>query len=200
MNNSQKPVNKGGKLVLAILLLIFTLPFAAAWFIYNFTGMGKDAGPNSYGELIVPPVPLLDMKLLDPAMSASSYRLHGKWSLLYVSSDQCARECEEQLEAVTGVRLGLGNDAARTQAILVLTGAGSGEELKVRLGRMRILLIETLIEPDLSGASVNGVVLQQGRLYLTDPLGNLMMSYPSDSDPAGIIRDMKRLLRYSRIG
>ena len=42
--------------------------------------------------------------------------------------------------------------------------------------------------------------LNAGRLYLIDPLGNLMMSYPSGTDPVGIIKDLKRLFKYSGIG
>jgi hypothetical protein len=38
------------------------------------------------------------------------------------------------------------------------------------------------------------------RIYLVDPLGNLMMFYESDSKPKGMLEDMKRLLRLSQIG
>ena len=38
------------------------------------------------------------------------------------------------------------------------------------------------------------------RLYLIDPLGNLMMSYARTADPKGIIKDLSRLLKYSRTG
>ena len=37
-------------------------------------------------------------------------------------------------------------------------------------------------------------------IYLVDPLGNLMMRYPRDPDPAKLVKDLQRLLRYSRIG
>jgi len=37
-------------------------------------------------------------------------------------------------------------------------------------------------------------------IYLVDPLGNLMMRYPRDPDPAKLLKDLQRLLRYSRIG
>jgi len=37
-------------------------------------------------------------------------------------------------------------------------------------------------------------------IYLIDPLGNLMMRYPRDPEPARIIKDLQRLLKYSRIG
>jgi len=35
---------------------------------------------------------------------------------------------------------------------------------------------------------------------VVDPLGNLMMYYPADARPKGILEDMKRLLRLSHIG
>jgi hypothetical protein len=33
-----------------------------------------------------------------------------------------------------------------------------------------------------------------------DPLGNLMMRFPLDEDPKGMLEDIKKLLRLSRIG
>jgi hypothetical protein len=38
------------------------------------------------------------------------------------------------------------------------------------------------------------------RIYLVDPLGNFMMSYPADADPTGMRKDLARLLRISQIG
>jgi hypothetical protein len=38
------------------------------------------------------------------------------------------------------------------------------------------------------------------RVYLVDPLGNFMMSYPADADPTGMRKDLARLLRISQIG
>jgi hypothetical protein len=37
-------------------------------------------------------------------------------------------------------------------------------------------------------------------IYLVDPLGNLMMRWPKDPDPKKISGDLKKLLKYSRIG
>jgi hypothetical protein len=38
------------------------------------------------------------------------------------------------------------------------------------------------------------------RVYLIDPLGNLMMSYAAGVKPKGMLQDLKRLLRLSSIG
>ena len=42
--------------------------------------------------------------------------------------------------------------------------------------------------------------LKAHRLYIVDPLGNLMMSYELDANPRDIYKDLKKLLRASRIG
>ena len=44
------------------------------------------------------------------------------------------------------------------------------------------------------------VQLNSHRVYLIDPLGNLMMFYAADVKPKGMLEDMKRLLRLSSIG
>jgi hypothetical protein len=39
-----------------------------------------------------------------------------------------------------------------------------------------------------------------GRIWIADPLGNLVLSYPRDTDPRGMIADLKKLLKLSHIG
>ena len=38
------------------------------------------------------------------------------------------------------------------------------------------------------------------RVYVIDPLGNLMMSYPADADANRMRKDLARLLRVSQVG
>ncbi len=42
--------------------------------------------------------------------------------------------------------------------------------------------------------------LETKKVYLIDPLGNLMMQYPADFKTRGLIRDLRHLLKWSRIG
>jgi cytochrome oxidase Cu insertion factor (SCO1/SenC/PrrC family) len=39
----------------------------------------------------------------------------------------------------------------------------------------------------------------KGRVYLIDPLGNIMMAYESGADPNHIRQDLKRLLTWSKL-
>jgi len=58
----------------------------------------------------------------------------------------------------------------------------------------------------LAGADVETVKfasefnVAKGRVYLVDPLGNLMMSYPADMNPKGMQTDLKKLLKNSWAG
>jgi hypothetical protein len=39
-----------------------------------------------------------------------------------------------------------------------------------------------------------------GRIYIVDPLGNLMMSYAPDAPQKALLEDLKKLLKLSHIG
>jgi hypothetical protein len=42
---------------------------------------------------------------------------------------------------------------------------------------------------------------EQGRhIYLIDPLGNVMMRFPPEPEVKLLMKDLKRLLKYSRLG
>jgi hypothetical protein len=43
-------------------------------------------------------------------------------------------------------------------------------------------------------------VAQAGRLYLIDPLGNLVLSYSSNAPDKALLTDLRKLLRLSHIG
>jgi hypothetical protein len=54
-----------------------------------------------------------------------------------------------------------------------------------------------------AGAAASGFPAERSvadHIYLVDPLGNLMMRFPPDPDPARVIKDLQRLLRASSFG
>jgi hypothetical protein len=42
--------------------------------------------------------------------------------------------------------------------------------------------------------------LKKNHLYLVDPLGNIFMYYQKDFNPKGLKKDIKKILKVSRIG
>lgn len=191
--------------VIPLIVAITAAPFVAAWLLLNFTGSGR-GGAASHGTLIEPPRPLPDFVLLDAFSKSSAAHLHGKWSLLYLSSDECGTDCLDQLRKMRQMRFAMGENAHRVQRVLVLYGAHP-PLASLRLPEAhagQLLLDGTEIDTHDPGAAFRlaegDEPVQARRIYLIDPLGNLMMSYAPDVDARGIVADLKRLLRYSHIG
>jgi hypothetical protein len=101
------------------------------------------------------------------------------------------------------VRLALDRDMDRVQRVFIASGdccdLGFLHEqhpdlITVRASPAVFPLLALL--PRIGGVSPEDA----NRLYLVDPLGNLMMSYPAEAKPKGILEDMKRLLRLSQVG
>jgi len=205
--NAAKISRKGRqRLIIVAIAVIFSLPFTASWIIYNFTDIGKGDVEGSYGQLIVPPVPLPNIQLQEPSAGGASHDLHGKWSLLHITQSECLLDCKDILQRMSALRVALGKDTGRLQLLLGTIESGSVDKLREFLANYsekRILLlpdIKPASRDDVGTGSTTTPRYESGKLYLIDPLGNLMMSYPANSDPDGILRDLKRLLRYSRIG
>lgn len=192
----------GQKFTVLMLITVFALPFVGAWVIYSFTEYGSDGVNNSHGRLIMPPGQVSDIQLTAPLADGSQQTLHGKWSLVYIASASCASDCEHALEIMRGTRAVLGNEAYRLQLILVIDTPNLTDSVKSMLREKRISTLDSIsiegIEnrEDLGGGSM----LVQDNLFIIDPLGNLMMLYSEQSTLAGVIKDIKRLLRNSRIG
>ncbi|MFQ5661272.1 MAG: SCO family protein [Gammaproteobacteria bacterium] len=199
------PGNRYSKITITVLLLLFSAPFLLSWGLLHYTKVKQEGGGASHGELILPPRLLENAGLFDPATGIKDQKLYGKWSLMYLhKGGDCSRECAQNLYRMRQLWLATGKFAHRVQRVMIIFGPNtavlSARQLKQYRGQLLLLgdIQDNLL--DTFKLSDDDQPLNAGRLYLVDPLGNLMMSYPPATDPRGIIKDLKRLLRYSRIG
>ena len=167
------------KVKLALVFAACAAPFALGWLAYEF-GWGVAGGGGNYGELIAPrPVagPLAPLK--------------GKWVLVTFDAAACDSTCERKLYIVRQVRKAQGKEAERIERLWVVTDGGKPKpELIAATEGSHVAAAGTAGELDFRGRDI----------YLVDPLGNLMMRFPRDPDPSKMIKDLQRLLKYSRFG
>ncbi len=158
-------------------------PFVLGTAAYLF-GWAPDTRGN-YGELIAP----------RPLSGAPVDALHGKWLLVIFDTGACSAYCERKLYLMRQIRAAQGKDAGRVERVWALTDtARPRAEL---LGAIEGTHIVPLREaPALQGFPADAA----DRIYVVDPLGNLMMSFPRDPDPSKMLKDVQRLLRLSQIG
>ena len=193
--------------VLILLFAVFALPPLLSWFLFNYTELGRGTGSGEHGTLIVPPRPVPDWTVLDIAGKAQvEKRLHGKWTLVYLLRGRCRETCLDNLYRMRQLRLATGKYAQRVQRLVLVAGndrqALTAEQLQDYPGQL-VLFPENRDSDSLESLfklEIDDRPFTHGRLYLIDPLGNLMMSYAAQTAPKGIIKDLKRLLKYSRIG
>jgi hypothetical protein len=200
--------------VLIGVALMFFAPLALSFYLYY----GRDWHPGgrvNAGELIDParPLPMLSLPMLSQPLASPSAGpsadpdhtspqfLKGKWTFLYVQHGRCDDECRRHLYDTRQVRLALDRDMNRVQRVFIGDGdcceltelrAAHPDLIALRAGPADESLLAQL--PTRPGA------VNTHRLYLIDPLGNLMMFYAADAKPKGMLEDMKRLLRLSSIG
>jgi hypothetical protein len=140
---------------------------------------------GNYGELIAPP-----RVLSGPPLDA----LRGKWVLVSFDAAGCDAYCEKKLYFMRQVRRGQGKDMERIERLWLLTDAAAPRpELLAAIEGTRVVRSNADLTKSFPGNPPD-------HIYLVDPLGNLMMRFPRDPDPTRFIKDLQRLLKYSRIG
>ena len=188
---------------------MFFAPLGIAFYLYYGHGTWHPAGRVNAGDLIEPPRPMPSVALpLQSSGETAPDFLRRKWTLLYVERGSCAERCRSALYETRQVRLALDRDMDRVQRVFIADGdccdfqtlrAQHPDLLAIRLSPAAAPLLALLPLRNAGGGGGEGRANAQ-RIYVIDPLGNVMMSYPPDAKPKGMLEDMKRLLRLSHIG
>jgi len=163
-----------------LVALVCLGPFAAALFIY-------------YGPLggSVPQLPGSRELLAEPVQLPPGWQGDGEapWQLIYARMSPCAQQCAQHLGRLLQVQLALGRDQDRVERALWHVGG-----------------LPVLDDPDLATHALDdgagrGVAealgaerLQDGRVYVADPHGLVILSYPPDVEQKELLRDLERLL------
>ncbi len=187
-----------GRWVLAGIFALFFIPVLAAWLLNVETPDWLPSAKTNHGELIRPPLPFPTAGLQSGGTAPiRSALLHGKWTLVYVEPSSCLADCARAVYRMRQVRHALGKDMQRIQRMLV-SASGNLEETrrKIRLYDKSIAIISA--KPDWFSRAT--FVRPNMEIYLVDPQGFLILSYADNADPSGVISDLKRLLKISKIG
>ena len=183
---------------------VFCAPFILSWWFINYTDVIEEGKKSNHGDLIIPARPLPNLDLFDPLKEERSGKLHGKWSFFYITQNGCDKICIENLYRMRQVRWTAGKDDYRVQRVLLIVGneIPTKEIFNDYAGQW--LVNKDVINIDLLlknfSLSEQDQPEKMHRLYIVDPHGNLMMSYPRSAKPRGIIKDLKKLLKTSKIG
>ena len=130
--------------------------------------------------------------------------LRGQWTMLYVGDGLCDQRCRKALYLMRQSRIALNKDMDRVQRVFLVTdrccdrGFLAQEHPDLIVARVDDAASAAILAPF---PAYDGVpVSAAGRIYLIDPVGNLLMSYPASAPDKALLTDVKKLLRLSHIG
>lgn len=200
-SNNNDVIKKSNRKNMLLVLAVFALPVVVATLMY-VTGW-KPSVTGNHGELIQPArfIEELSMQSMDGKPVKFS-ELHGKWTMVYFDSASCTEECMKQLYVMRQTHIAQGKDQDRIQRIFILTDTKAVDSLKTKLTEYSDMFVWTGDKSVLAkltqdfGIDAQETTVQQN-IYLVDPMGNVMMRYSPKIDPAGIRKDLVRLLKYS---
>lgn len=193
------------RLVLVLLALLF-LSGSVIAFVLLQSGW-RPATTKNYGELVQPARPLTDVAL--DMLDSTRMRLddlNGKWTLVYFGPAECLRPCSDNLYKMRQIAAAQGRESHRVQRLMVVTDATALDMLRYTVKEyhgMRVAVGPIEAVRRLAGQftlPAGSPLDNLNRVYIVDPLGNLMMSYPADADPRRMNKDLGLLLKASQIG
>jgi cytochrome oxidase Cu insertion factor (SCO1/SenC/PrrC family) len=181
------------RLKLVAIMALFAAPIVGSTIAYHYF---QPATTANYGELLVPPAAITTAQF--QRVAGGSFRfeeLRGKWLLIASDSGACPQTCVAKLTLMRQVRLMLGRNGSRVQRVFVAddTRAMAPEALAPYEGTVAIT-------PPSGTVQALSPVNDRAHIYLTDPLGNVMMRFPADAEPRRMLKDLERLLKASQIG
>lgn len=188
VNEDLKVRNKSRR-SFVMLIAAFALPIIIAKLALEFHWL--DYGVTNKGELLAN-----ELTVADFTIDTSTH--NKQWLMVYVLPKQCDALCQQILVGVNNTYIALGKEMPRVTPYALYQSQISSEQQA--LIRIKDWQLTPASENALNNADLN-------QLYIVDPLGNIFMSHQlpaHQSDIASfgksVLADMKKLLKYSKVG
>ena len=167
---------------LLLIALVSIAPVIASYGAYYLFPRDKQV---NYGELL-PTQP--------PPDGGALAEFKGRWSLVIAAPAACDAPCAAALYATRQARTIQNREVDRVARVWLVTDDASPPPAPDPT-----LLAE---HPDLAvrRGSLASWPAGADRIYLVDPLGNMVLAWPRDPDIKKMANDISRLLKASRIG
>jgi len=127
-----------------------------------------------------------------------------RWTLLFIGPAACDARCRDALYLTRQTRLALNKDADRVRRLFLAAGPCCTDAGLLAEHPDLIVAAPTQGQLDTLARLIPtpdaATLADTGRIYIVDPLGNLMMSYAADAPDKALLDDLKRLLQLSHIG
>ncbi len=175
-----------------LIILSFIGPLIFATLMYIYRDSLPIAPPSTNGELLESMINIHKNSTNEKTLKTFSNK---KWSLIFVvRGNKCNKTCSETLHLIRQTRISLNQDSSRVMNIVITDQKNDDIEGLIKADYKNI---NKLIDPKL----LDNELLNNGTLYISDPLGNIFMFYNKENlNFKGLRKDLKKVLKISQIG
>jgi len=188
MSNKNIPATKNRR-SLILLLTVFVLPILLAKLALD--NQWLDLGVTNQGKLLSQPLTLTDLGI-------SEQNLAKQWLIIYRLPKTCPDMCLHSIETVHNSYVVLGKDMPRVTPVMLTNTIFSAQQSQ-QLGKSQWKILS--LTPQMNN------LLQEAQVLIADPLGNIILRHPLPTKEQqqaafgkAIVADMKKLLKYSKVG
>jgi cytochrome oxidase Cu insertion factor (SCO1/SenC/PrrC family) len=190
--------------ILIILLLIFGIPMFGAWYVWKNPDLLPMHRTNR-GELIQPAININQLKIITGHHSQQFSALNGKWTLLYVTGQNCELACQKTIYNLRQIQTATGKNQDRVQRVFLTLAKKANATVLEKLAREHPnMILAQAKQADWAEVSANlptqNLAISQAYLYLVDPKGFMVLGYRPEANPSNVLKDLEKLLKVSQIG
>ncbi|MCO1333046.1 hypothetical protein MO867_01710 [Microbulbifer sp. OS29] len=197
--NVKKTLFGGRKIQSISIIASVVLPIVAAYIVF-YTGIGMPNNTANQGELLQPAFDINTIKIIKhgeelPIITRNS----AKWRYLILSDRDCGKDCEDLLYISRQVHIRLGDKANRVERVLVVSemlDSKRQKQLQIEHPKLKIVSLNSNTFLELLENTDNDRVALT-KTILVDQEGFAMMAYDSQHSGNQLLKDIKRLLKYS---
>mgnify|MGYP001253560017 FL=1 len=188
-----------GRIKFLLIVFIFTVPFVISYYLSKDYHAGRELQTSNYGSFINPIVELSQSTFDDYSGENLNVNQHlTKWSLIYRMPKNCSQMCFDEIYLIRQVNIALGKDMNRLERVIVLNQTIPSSEID----DLVIKYPKAIVVKNNSSTFINEInkITDRYVLLLTDPLGNVILGYDEGFEGKKLLKDIKKLLKLSKIG
>lgn len=198
-----EPAKKNrGRIQALIIISVVLLPMVTAYVMFH-AGIGIPNSTINKGDLLDPPQAISDTQL--HTLEGTAWDVHAqpkKWRLLIPGLRDCNETCKQNLYLTRQVHIRLAEKAGRVERWYLLLdeqlSPATQDFLNSEHPHMPVMQVAAHeFKQLLASTNLPEHAIADGRYFLMDQEGFIMMSYDPQHQGKELLDDIKRMLKYS---
>lgn len=188
-DNKKSKLQKN-RITLVFLGVFFALPYLVVFIYQSYPELSVATGMSNKGELFSP------VHSIEQVATPEFDELKGKWTIIYISAENCDQACFNQHYTMRQVRLAAAKRRYKIERLNLVAAEKIDDAYSEMLSQFPaekqiFLNADKKILQQFDDLSIEQKI---GRIYLMDPFLNIVLRYPVQTNPKDLLHDINKLV------